>query len=145
MQGFLQARFVGRLPPPPKKKISYSPPPNFLLTLFLITLSPLPLGYSPPQVLQLPQKVKSCRKPWYECTWIYRSECLTHPGLPGGLSVYMYIMVFNRALPHLNVPDPPPPSKSNTFAQSPSDHNEPCILRQVLKQALVIRHCKNDI
>ena len=38
----------GRLPPPPqKKKISYSSP-KFVLTLFLFTLSPLPLGYSPP-------------------------------------------------------------------------------------------------
>ena len=34
-------------------KISYSPP-KFVLTLFLFTLSPLPLGYSPPKVLQLP-------------------------------------------------------------------------------------------
>ena len=53
-QGFLQARLGGgRLPPPPPKKISYSPP-KFLLTLFLFTLSPLPLGYSPHKVLQLP-------------------------------------------------------------------------------------------
>ena len=31
-------------------------PPKFVLTLFLFTLSPLPLGYSPPKVLQLPPK-----------------------------------------------------------------------------------------
>ena len=40
----------GRLPP--KKPVT--PPPKFLLTLFLFTLSPLPLGYSPPKVLQPP-------------------------------------------------------------------------------------------
>ena len=40
------------------------PPKSFLLTLFLFTLSPLPLGYSPQSPSTPPQKVKSCRKPW---------------------------------------------------------------------------------
>ena len=39
--------------PPPNQLL---PPPKFLLTLFLITLSPPTPGYSPPKVLQLPPK-----------------------------------------------------------------------------------------
>ena len=47
---------------PPQNQL-LPPPTNFLLTLFLFTLSHLPLGYSPPSPLTPPQKVKSCRKP----------------------------------------------------------------------------------
>ena len=46
--------------PPPKTKNQLPPPQKkFVLTLFVFTLSPLPLGYSPPpppKVLQLPPK-----------------------------------------------------------------------------------------
>ena len=48
--------------PPPNQLL---PPPTFLLTLFVITLSPPTPRLLPPRVLQLPpKKVKSCRKPW---------------------------------------------------------------------------------
>ena len=63
LAGFPAGPFFGGGDSPPK--ISYSPL-KFLLTLFVFTLSPLPLGYSPPpKVLQPPpqKKVKSCRKP----------------------------------------------------------------------------------
>ena len=54
-QGFLQACWGGETPP---QKISYSPP-KFVLTLFLFTLSPLPLGYSPPQSPSTPPQSPS--------------------------------------------------------------------------------------
>ena len=57
-QGFLQARFGGETPAPPKNQVLPPPPKKkFLLTLFLITLSPpTPRLLPPPQVLQLPPK-----------------------------------------------------------------------------------------
>ena len=44
----------GRLHPPPPKKKLVTPPQKFLLTLFLITLSPPTPRLLPPKVLQLP-------------------------------------------------------------------------------------------
>ena len=46
----------GDSPPPPKKKKSVTPPQKFVLTLFVFTLSPLPLGYSPPKSFNSPPK-----------------------------------------------------------------------------------------
>ena len=49
-QGFPQARFGGGRLPPQNQLL----PPKILLTLFLFTLSPLPLGYSPPKSFNSP-------------------------------------------------------------------------------------------
>ena len=71
-QGFLQARFGGETPSP--KKISYSLN-KFLLTLFLFTLSPLPLGYSPPKSFNSPPKGEILQETllvvddWTEYSW----------------------------------------------------------------------------
>ena len=70
-QGFLQARFLGGRLPPQK----------LLLSLFVFTLSPLPLSYPPPpKSPSTPhQKVKSCRKP-----------CMGHPiAVPGSANACM--------------------------------------------------------
>ena len=51
--GFPAGPFLGGRLPPKKNQLL---PPKILLTLFLFTLSPLPLGYSPPKSFNSPPK-----------------------------------------------------------------------------------------